>query len=256
MSSTPLPLVVERLSDHELADLATILELDEHSSADEICERVRWMYWSKIRAKFSRTAEQAWRTIKSKQTKVPRIDERRPIPDWDVLVAGLAQHLKVHDSAARTEMSELYISHALIVRALKAMTPVQRKAFFDRQLDSASMIGNGVPSDKRLAGPKHTFAALGVANAAGFSLYTASSTALGFVTHAVGVTLPFAAFTGLTSSIAFLIGPAGWLGAGAYAFWKVTSTNWKDLAPAIVYLINARAAEALKPLVSATPLRS
>ncbi len=254
MSSTPLQLVVERLSDQELADLATILELDEDSSAIEICERVRWMYWSKARAKFSRTAKQAWRTIKSnrdtEQTRAAETHERHPVPDWDALVTGLARHLKVHDSAAGTELNELYISHAVILRALNAMTPKQRKAFFDRQLDRAQVIGDGVPADSRLVGPLRTVAALGLANAAGFSLYTASSTALDFVTHAVGVTLPFAAFTGLTSSIAFLIGPAGWLGAGVYAFWKVTSTNWKDLVPAIVYLINSRAAAALNPSVS------
>ena len=259
MSSTPLRLVVECLCDRELANLATILELDQPSSTDEICERIRWLYWSKTRAQLSRTAERVWNTVTTtggwEKTRADKTDQSRPVPTWDVLIAGLAQHLKVHDAAAGTELSELYISHALIVRALNAMTPVQRKAFFDRQPDPVSITGEGVPADKRLVGPMRTLAAIGAANAAGFSLYAASSSALGLVTHAVGVKLPFAAFTGLSSSIAFLIGPAGWLGAGAYAFWKVTSTNWEDLAPAIVYLINARAAKALKPLASETSIK-
>ena len=140
-------------------------------------------------------------------------------------MSGLARQLKVYDQAVATNVNELYISHALIVRALGAMTAAQRKVFFDRQVDFDSVMRHGAPPDKRLAGLGRSVAALGLANAAGFTLYTASSTALGLVTHAVGITLPFAAHIGLSSTMAFLIGPAGWLAVSAYALWTVTSTN-------------------------------
>lgn len=55
------------------------------------------------------------------------------------------------------------------------------------------------------------------------------------------MTLPFAAFTGLASTIAFVIGPVGWLGVGAYATVRVTSTDWEALIPAVVYTIGVRA---------------
>ena len=214
------------------------------------------MYWSKARAKLLGTAVQGWKALRSdwrtKQPQLSKTNESHPVPEWDELVAGLAQHLKVYEPSSATEVNELYVSHALIVRALNAMTAVQRKEFFDRQVDFDAVIRHGAPKDNRFAGPARTVTALGAANAAGFSLYAASTTALGFVTHAVGITLPFAAFTGLTSSIAFLIGPAGWLSAGAYAFWKATSTNWKELAPAIIYVINARAAKRLDLPVPST----
>ena len=166
-------------------------------------------------------------------------------PTWELLVDGLARYLKVHDSDVATEVNELYISHAITVRALDRMTPAQRAEFFNHGGELDGMMDHAVRRDDRVRGPARAASVLGLANAAGFSLYAASTTAHGFVTHAVGITLPFAAYTGLTSSIAFLIGPPGWLGVGAYAFWKATSVNWKKLAPAIVYVINVRAEKLL-----------
>ena len=88
-----------------------------------------------------------------------------------------------------------------------------------------------------LKGPATTFALLGAAQASGFGIYLASTTALGFLTHAVGVTLPFTIYTGMTSTIAFLIGPAGWLGAGLWGTWKLTEPEWKKLVPALVCIV-------------------
>ncbi len=95
--------------------------------------------------------------------------------------------------------------------------------------------------------------ALGAANALGFGLYTSATTALGFVTHAVGISLPFTAYTGLSATIAVAIGPPGWLVAGLYAFWKLTSADWKALTPAIIYLIQAREAGRLERLERLPP---
>ncbi len=81
-----------------------------------------------------------------------------------------------------------------------------------------------------------TTAVLGAAQASGGAVYIASTTALGFLTHGVGITLPFAVYTGLTSTIAFVIGPVGWLAAGGWAFWKFTGPEWKKLTTAIVYI--------------------
>ena len=252
MSGAELKFEIESLSRRERIDLATILELGEQSSTEEICERLRWMYWSRTRAILS---VDTWTALRSKASEGERTllrTEKHPIPDWGALVAGLAKRLKVYDPDAPTEVNELYISQDFVVRALGAMTAAQRKAFFDRQVELDSVMTFGALRDKRLAGPTQTVAALGIANTAGFSLYAASSTALGFVTHALGLTLPFAAYTGLSSTIAFVIGPAGWLTAGAYAFWKMTSTNWKELAPAIVYLIYARATRRLMSVSSSS----
>jgi hypothetical protein len=66
-----------------------------------------------------------------------------------------------------------------------------------------------------------TTAVLGAAQASGGAVYIASTTALGFLTHGVGITLPFAVYTGVTSTIAFVIVPVGWLAAGGCVTWRV-----------------------------------
>lgn len=71
----------------------------------------------------------------------------------------------------------------------------------------------------------------------------ASTTALGFITHAVGMSLPFAAYTTLTSTIAFIIGPAGWLGIGLWGFISLTGADWKKLIPAVLYIAHVNSAK-------------
>ena len=69
MSSTALRVEIESLSDNERRNLATILELDEQSSPEQICESVRWMYWSRTRAKLTGAIGQTWTPLKSKRGK-------------------------------------------------------------------------------------------------------------------------------------------------------------------------------------------
>lgn len=122
------------------------------------------------------------------------------------------------------------------------MTPRQRAKFFEQEIEVEELLGGARIGRPKLAGPATTFAMLGVAQASGFGVYLAASTALGFMTHAVGVTLPFAVYTGMSSTIAFVIGPAGWLAAGAWGFWKLSQPRWKRIIPGLMYIIavNAR----------------
>jgi hypothetical protein len=71
-------------------------------------------------------------------------------------------------------------------------------------------------SQTGLKGAATTLGAFGAAQASGFGIYLGATTALGFLSQAVGVTLPFAVYTGMSSTIAFLIGPVGFLAAGAW----------------------------------------
>lgn len=84
--------------------------------------------------------------------------------------------------------------------------------------------------------PGAVFATLTAANLSGFSVYLLATSTLGTLTSLIGVTVPFAVYTSLTSSIAFLTGPAGWMGAGLYAVWKLNDVDYKKLIPAIVYI--------------------
>ena len=71
-------------------------------------------------------------------------------------------------------------------------------------------------------------------SAGGFPVYVAATTALGAITGVLGITLPFAAYTTLTSMISTILGPVGWVGLGLFTIMKVTGANYKKLIPAIL----------------------
>ncbi len=84
-------------------------------------------------------------------------------------------------------------------------------------------------------------AALVLANLSGFGLYMAASSTLAAVTSAVGVTLPFAAYTGMSSLLATLTGPLGW---GALLFAgviKLFGEDYKKTIPGVLAVASARA---------------
>lgn len=62
-------------------------------------------------------------------------------------------------------------------------------------------------------------AAIGAAQASGFGVYLLATSTVGAIASVVGVTLPFAVYTTLSSAISYLIGPIGFLVIG-YSLYK------------------------------------
>lgn len=187
----------------------------------------------------------AFSKVISQRPEYIETEDLMTVPTYSDLLIGACEHLKVAkgNNNITQEKAELYISHAVIVGALSKMSPDQRIEFFNREVsidDAASHT-----KEQSMLGPMTTIAALGAANATGFGVYMASTTALGFVTHAVGVTLPFAVYTGLTSTIAVVIGPIGWLSAGLWGAWRLTSPEWKKIVSGLIYLIAVNSAKEL-----------
>lgn len=237
--------ISERLSgwsEEDLGNLGAVLEIkSSHPSVEDICEGIKWLYHSKLRAGLRAGYKNQEERFKAVLEKRPRrlyqSDEQYSMPDYDELVDGLASLLRVNDPEVGLEQQEEYISHDIIIQALSKMSPKERTAFFSAQVEAASLVNEAGVGGGKMQGPVTTLVALGTAQAAGMSLYIAATTALGFLTHAVGITLPFAVYTGLSSTIAFVIGPAGWLAAGGWAFMKATGPEWKLLAPGLIYII-------------------
>jgi len=67
--------------------------------------------------------------------------------------------------------------------------------------------------------------ALTAANASGFALYTMASTVVGGITGLLGITLPFAFYTGMSSFISIATGPIGWVVAAGFLFYKFKDEN-------------------------------
>ena len=122
------------------------------------------------------------------------------------------------------------ISKKIVQDMMDKMTPEQCAQLEEelakeaQKLDKAgAKVGTGV-----------TLAALVAAQASGFTVYLLASTALGAITSTLGITLPFAVYTAMSSTIAVVIGPVGWAGLGIFAIYKLGNTNYKKLIPAIV----------------------
>lgn len=60
--------------------------------------------------------------------------------------------------------------------------------------------------------------AISVAQLSGFGIYMLASTTLGAITSMLGLTLPFAVYTGMSSAISFIIGPVGFLVMGVMIY--------------------------------------
>jgi uncharacterized protein YaaW (UPF0174 family) len=220
-------------SQQQLCNLGAILQLKkDNPSVEELGTRIKWLFHSKTRANIT--------ALKNRIVERGVADGEGvyPVPMYSDLILALADKLKLNAKHASIEDLQLDISYAIIVKALQKMTQSQRRVFFSNTINLGEIFENIQIRSPDLRGPVTTMAALGLAHGSGMSLYVASTTALGFVTHAVGITLPFAIYTGLGSTIAFMIGPAGWLAAGGWAVFKLTGPEWGKLTPAIMYIIS------------------
>ena len=242
-TDTPLTAVINDLSKEDRANLAVVLELGEGSQDAEICETIRWLYHSKVRSAVKKAFWDAGRELEKltgRNMATPK-EADYPIPTWNQLIEGLADRLEVYDKAADLATNEKYICQGVIVAALKEMNPSQRDHFFRQSVDLGELVDRGAPTGSDAKGALRGFTVLGLAQAAGFSLYTSSATALSFLSGSIGVTLPFAAYTGLSTFLSVVTGPLGWIAMGGLTGWMLTSPEWRKLTFPIVCIINSRA---------------
>jgi uncharacterized protein YaaW (UPF0174 family) len=176
------------------------------------------------------------RTNLTAPQRAKEIEEYGAVLSYEYLIREIAKQLKVdraHAEGVRT--LEVYVVEQLFVRAATHMDARQRHMFLTSEI-SLDRFSNAFPQTQYLA-PATTLAALAVAQGSGFGLYLGATTALGFLSQAVGVGLPFAAYTGMTSTIAFLIGPFGFFGAGAWLGFKMLGPEWPRILRGVMHLM-------------------
>lgn len=138
--------------------------------------------------------------------------------------------LKLDDNLKSIKEIERVITTKVLNDAISKMTEEQKVEFENEVLKLSE------ETDFKGLKAGSVFATLGAAQLSGFGVYLLATTTLSTLSGIIGVTLPFAAYTTLTSSIAFLTGPLGWLGAGVYALWKITDVDYKKIIPVIIYI--------------------
>ena len=98
----------------------------------------------------------------------------------------------------------------------------------------------GKRSPQRAAWNRCAAAAMVAAELSGFGIYMLATSGLSALAGLAGITLPFAAYTTLTTVMGVIIGPVGWVGVGLYAIWQLSGPNYKKLIPAILYIAMLR----------------
>ena len=215
-----------------------------------------WAYNSKTSAHAKQSADKLKEKLYSfvperLKTNIPRPQPVKELREYgselsyDYLVREVCKKLKINGANVEPIRAlEVYLIEDLFVQAAARMNAQQRHAFLTSpiQLDDFSTVF----PQTRVSGPATTLAALALAQGSGFGVYLGATTALGFLSHAVGVTLPFAIYAGMTSTIAFLIGPFGFLGAGAWLGFQILGPEWPRILRGVLHLIAMKAKYAYK----------
>lgn len=102
---------------------------------------------------------------------------------------------------------------------------------------------NKVLENKDLEGSQlaslSTVGALALAEISGMGLFIIASTFVGGLTSILGITLPFAFYTGMSSFLAFVTGPVGWaIGIGALAY-SLRNDNLESISKKFRATLNA-----------------
>lgn len=224
---------------------------DRESLLSRSIEELFWAYNSKAKAVVSYNTAKAKistyrrmpEAVKSRvpaPSSVKELHEYGAVLSYERLLRECCQKLKIENSEAENSLIlEIYLYEKVMILAVAAMTAQQRHVFLTKSLVlddiSVEFPRTGIK------GSATTLAALGAAQASGFGVYLGATTALGFVSHAVGVTLPFAVYAGMSSTIAFLLGPVGFLAAGAWLGWSLTGPEWTRITRGLLHIIAMRA---------------
>jgi uncharacterized protein YaaW (UPF0174 family) len=165
------------------------------------------------------------------------------------VVRQVADHLQIsYTRDATVDHIEAEIVKKSLQQLWEQMTLEQRAALVEELKQAAQQF------DKwgSVAAGASAVASLSAAQLSGFGIYLGASTLVGALTSAIGVTLPFAFYTGMSSTIAVLIGPVGWIGLGLATIWKLDDI-WKLVDPnhnrlvlAVLYICMLRTKQPLR----------
>ena len=104
-----------------------------------------------------------------------------------------------------------YSNNLKVIHAHPTQLSISEKEKISLELEKAGLDKNQISS---LSG----ITALGAAQLSGFGVYLLASSTVGAITSVLGITLPFAFYTGMYSVISFVIGPVGFLVMGVMIY--------------------------------------
>ncbi len=159
-------------------------------------------------------------------------------PSYQKIVRRSAKKLNIKCSKYESASGmEIKIAQNVMETMLQKMTPEQKREMEQQLRKTASQFDKG----SELLASSSIFIALTGAQLSGFSTYLLASTTLGTLSTIIDITLPFIVYRTMSSAIAVIIGPVGWIGAGLFTVWQLTGPSYKRVIPAILYICALRA---------------
>ncbi|MGJ3254591.1 MAG: hypothetical protein ACFE0J_26180 [Elainellaceae cyanobacterium] len=154
---------------------------------------------------------------------------------WKQVVTDVADHVQIDwDSVLNgrpwRELDTPEIETAVVAKL--AQTMLDQVSLEQRQQILREI--NQETDDPRLEKFIVTGSLMSAAKMSGFGVYLLASTVLGSFTHALGITLPFALYLGMSQTIAVVLGPVGWAALAGGILFSLNQPNWNRLILAVV----------------------
>ncbi|AVR44783.1 hypothetical protein C7S20_05605 [Christiangramia fulva] len=135
--------------------------------------------------------------------------------NYEEILQKINKHYNLQDTTSSVQKMEEQLLLYKFKENYDKLSPEEKKKFQD---ELNKVLENQNLESSQLAS-LGTVGALALAELSGMGLYIMASTLVGGLTSLLGITLPFAFYTGMSSFLAFVTGPVGWaIGIGAFAY--------------------------------------
>jgi uncharacterized protein YaaW (UPF0174 family) len=208
--------IVSSATEEQRQNLAEMTNSGFGSSPEILCNHIRYLRGGSIGQLFCTTS---WKQI------VTDVADQIGI-NWSEILNDRSWH----------DLSTQEIEDAVVVRQfqnmLEQLTPEQRQQILmdlRRESDDPHFEGFLLGGGAMLA-----------AKMSGFGVYLLASTVLGSLTGALGITLPFAVYMGMSQSLAFILGPVGWVALAGGVLFSLNQPNWNRLGLSVLYISTLR----------------
>ena len=151
-------------------------------------------------------------------------------PSYSSILEKIKNKLKITENSKSDNDIEKAIAIKVLNDALSKMS-IEQKNQFEKEIIKISDKENGYSYKVGTV-----FSALTAAQVSGFGVYLLATSTLSTLSGIIGISLPFAAYTGLSSAISVIIGPVGWIGAGLFTLWKINDVNFNKIIPSVIYI--------------------
>jgi len=208
--------LLEMANSNELANLRKVLSMTSGSRQDIASE---------IRSVGSHTIATFLRNIDGSD---PHVSYMEVVDDVLMEVGGSVNETNNYFDK-ECQIIEQYTS-----QMMAEMSDVEKQQFIDGLRQEAENNGES------FSGVIGAGGGILLANASGFGVYLLASSAVGSITALLGVTLPFAFYTSMSSTIALATGPIGWAVLGLWGVSKIGSPNKKKTLPSVMMVTSIR----------------